>query len=176
MDFQFKVTDENVCDAANNENEYHMSIEFNSLTFKNSKIEECQLIFLNGDILSRVDVKKGIEPVPSMKEEAESAQSGSSNEPETLIKEEAESTQKGLKNEPGLLIKEEAESIHSGSSKDEAESAHSKPSNEEFKSSSNKFVIEKQLFIIHSTPNNFAERLMNVPLIFLFMKGDELIG
>ena len=119
MDFQFKVTGDSSCDSSNDENEYHMEIEFTSLTFNDETIENFQMIFLYGDIMNKFVVHSDVEDEDEYNDD---------------------------------------------------DDEDSKPKNNEFK-------IDKMSYIIHSTPSRFAEKLLDVPIIFMFLNDDqELIG
>lgn len=119
MDFQFKVTGDSSCDSSNDENEYHMEIEFTSLTFNDETIENFQMIFLYGDIMNKFVVHSDVEDEDDYNDD---------------------------------------------------DDEDSKPKNNEFK-------IDKMSYVIHSTPSRFAEKLLDVPIIFMFLNDDqELIG
>lgn len=122
MDLQFKVTDDSSCDSSNDENEYHMEIEFTSLKFNDETIENFQMIFLYGDLMNKFNVQSEIE--------------------------------------------DEDENVHDDA--DEVEDGNHKI---------NEFKIEKISYVIHSTPSKFADKLLDVPIIFMFLTNDEaMIG
>lgn len=56
MDFQFKATTDGPCDATNDENEYRLELKFTSLKLKNEELKKVQLLFLYGDLLSKMDL------------------------------------------------------------------------------------------------------------------------
>lgn len=113
MDFQFKVTGENSgCDSSNDENEYHMEIQFTSLNFDDKAIENIQVILLNGDLMNKIDVHR-----------------------------------------QDVKLFDEIDEDHQD----------------------NEFRIENIYYIIHSTPTRFAEKLLDVPIIVLFLTDDQQI-
>ena len=115
MDFQFKVTGDSSCDSSNDENEYHMEIEFKSLRFNDEAIENFQMIFLYGDIMNKFYVQSDIE------------------------------------------YEDENNDDEDGNRK------------------INEFKIEKISYVIHSTPSRFAEKLLDVPIIFMFLTDDQVM-
>lgn len=122
MDFQFKVTGDTSCDSSNDENEYHMEIEFTSLKFNDETIENFQMIFLYGDLMNKFNVQSEIED------------------------------------------------------EDENENANVND-DENGNHKNNEFKIEKISYVIHSTPSRFAEKLLDVPIIFMFLTDDQaMIG
>lgn len=57
MDFQFKAVEEGgACDASNEENEYHLQLKFTNLAITNKEIKKVTLVFLYGDMLSKMDI------------------------------------------------------------------------------------------------------------------------
>jgi hypothetical protein len=122
MDFQFKVTGDSSCDSSNDENEYHMEIEFTSLRFNDETIENFQMIFLYGDIMNKFDVHTDVQF------------------------EDANDEIEDMNDDDSKIKKSE-------------------------------FKIDKMNYVIHSTPSRFAEKLLEVPIIFMFLTDDqELIG
>lgn len=57
MDFQFKANTDEKCDISNDENEYHLVLKFTSLQLTNKDIKKVQLLFLYGDLLSKMDME-----------------------------------------------------------------------------------------------------------------------
>lgn len=56
MDFQFKSSTDGACDISNDENEYHLVLKFTSLKLVDKEIKKVQLLFLYGDLLSKMDL------------------------------------------------------------------------------------------------------------------------
>jgi hypothetical protein len=56
MDFQFKSNPDDACDTTIQENEYHLELKFVSLKLNDKEIKKAQLLFLYGDMLSKMDV------------------------------------------------------------------------------------------------------------------------
>lgn len=56
MDFQFKANTDEKCDISNDENEYNLVLSFKSLQLINKDIKKIQLLFLYGDLLSKLDI------------------------------------------------------------------------------------------------------------------------
>lgn len=64
-------------------------------------------------------------------------------------------------------IEDEDENVHDDDA-DEVEDGNHKI---------NEFKIEKISYVIHSTPSKFADKLLDVPIIFMFLTNDEaMIG
>lgn len=58
MDFQFKTTkvEGAPCDTTNEENEYHLELKFNRLKITKEGVKKVQVLFLYGDLLSKMDL------------------------------------------------------------------------------------------------------------------------
>lgn len=57
MDFKFvKTPQDDACDTTIQENEYHLKLQFESLKLDAKEIKKVQLLFLYGDMLSKMEV------------------------------------------------------------------------------------------------------------------------
>lgn len=56
MDFKFKKNPDDACDTTIVENEYELELKFVSLVLNDESVEKAQLLFLYGDMLSKMDV------------------------------------------------------------------------------------------------------------------------
>ncbi|CAG9798688.1 unnamed protein product [Chironomus riparius] len=115
MDLQFKATNDSDCDSSNDENEYHMEIDFTSLRFNDEAIENFQMIFLYGDIMNKFNVQSDFE------------------------------------------YEYEDDDDEDGNRK------------------VNEFKVEKISYVIHSTPSRLAEKLLDVPIIFMFLTDEQVM-
>lgn len=57
MDFQFKASSDEKCDISNDENEYNLVLTFTSLQLTNKDIKKVELLFLYGDLLSKMEIE-----------------------------------------------------------------------------------------------------------------------
>lgn len=57
MDFQFKTNPDDACDTTIQENEYHLELRFESLKLDDKEVKKVQLLFLYGDMLSKMEVE-----------------------------------------------------------------------------------------------------------------------
>lgn len=57
MDFQFKTSPDDACDTTIQENEYNLEIKFTKLKLNDKEIKNVQLLFLYGDLLSKMEIE-----------------------------------------------------------------------------------------------------------------------